>query len=132
MAAPDGFVTDNFKTTNSTDGHQVPVRVYRPAGLDKEAPALIFIHGGGFVMGDVSSRDPICLGLAHHRQCAVISAYYRLAPKHPFAAGFEDCYTALEWLAKEPVEAGFCPTKIAVCGVSQVVAWPRHWHWHWH
>ena len=68
MAAPDGFVTDNFKTTNSTDGHQVPVRVYRPAGLDKEAPALIFIHGGGFVMGDVSSRDPICLGLAHHRR----------------------------------------------------------------
>jgi acetyl esterase len=115
---------------NQTGHHQVPVRVYRPAGLDKEAPALIFIHGGGFVMGDVSSRDPICLGLAHHRQCAVISAYYRLAPKHPFAAGFEDCYTALEWLAKEPVEAGFCPTKIAVCGVSQVVAWPRHWHWH--
>jgi acetyl esterase/lipase len=118
MSAPDGFVINNYKTINSTDAHRVPVRVYRPAGLEKEAPALIFIHGGGFVMGDVSSRDPICLGLAHHGQCAVISVDYRLAPEHPFPAGFDDCYAALEWLAKEPVEAGFCPTKIAVCGIS--------------
>jgi acetyl esterase len=59
MSAPEGFVIDNYKTTSSSDGHQVPVRVYRPAGLDKDAPALIFIHGGGFVMGDVSSRDPL-------------------------------------------------------------------------
>jgi acetyl esterase len=118
MSAPEGFVIDNYKTTSSSDGHQVPVRVYRPAGLDKEASALIFIHGGGFVMGDVSSRDPLCLGLAHHGQCAVVSVDYRLAPEHPFPAGFDDCYTALEWLAKEPAEAGLCPAKIAVCGIS--------------
>jgi acetyl esterase len=118
MSAPESFVIDNYKTTSSSDGHQVPVRVYRPAGLDKDAPALIFIHGGGFVMGDVSSRDPLCLGLAHHGQCVVVSVDYRLAPEHPFPAGFDDCYAALEWLAKEPIEAGLSPTKIAVCGIS--------------
>ena len=118
MSAPEGFVINNYKTTSSCDGHQVPVRVYRPAGLDKDAPALIFIHGGGFVMGDVSSRDPICLGLAHHGQCAVVSVDYRLAPEHPFPAGFDDCHAALEWLAREPLEAGLCPAKIAVCGIS--------------
>ena len=118
MSAPEGFVINNYKTTSSSDGHQVPVRVYRPAGLDKDAPALIFIHGGGFVMGDVSSRDLICLGLAHHGQCAVVSVDYRLAPEHPFPAGFDDCHAALEWLAREPLEAGLCPAKIAVCGIS--------------
>ena len=118
MSAPEGFVINNYKTTSSSDGHQVPVRVYRPAGLDKDAPALIFIHGGGFVMGDVSSRDLICLGLAHHGQCAVVSVDYRLAPEHPFPAGFDDCHAALEWLAQEPLEAGLCPAKIAVCGIS--------------
>ncbi len=122
MSAPDGFVISNYKTTPSADGHRVPVRVYRPTGLDKDAPALIFIHGGGFVMGDVSSRDPLCLGLAHHGQCVVVSVDYRLAPEHPFPAGFDDCYAALEWLAKEPakesVGAGLCPAKIAVCGIS--------------
>jgi acetyl esterase len=118
MSAPEGFVINNYKTTPSGDGHQVPVRVYRPEGLAKDAPALIFIHGGGFVMGDISSRDPLCLGLAHHGQCAVISVDYRLAPEHPFPAGFDDCYAALEWLAQAPVETNLCPAKIAVCGIS--------------
>ena len=118
MTAPEGFVINNYKTTASGDSHQVPVRVYRPEGLDKDAPALIFIHGGGFVMGDVSSRDLICLGLARHGQCSVVSVDYRLAPEHPFPTGFDDCYAALEWLAQAPVEANLCPEKIAVCGIS--------------
>jgi acetyl esterase len=118
MSAPEGFVINNYKTSPLADGHQVPVRVYRPAGLDKDAPAMIFIHGGGFVMGDVSSRDPLCLGLAHHGQCVVVSVDYRLAPEHTFPAGFDDCYAALEWLAKKPIEASLSPAKIAVCGIS--------------
>jgi acetyl esterase/lipase len=118
MSAPEGFVIDNYKTEASSDGHQVPVRVYRPAGLKKDAPALIFIHGGGFVMGNVSSGDLICLGLAHHGQCAVVSVDYRLAPENPFPAGIDDCYAALEWLGKDPAETGLCPAKIAVCGIS--------------
>jgi acetyl esterase/lipase len=118
MSAPSGFVIDNYKIPRSGTDHQVPVRVYRPCGLDEGAPALIFIHGGGFVMGDVSGRDAFCLGMADHGQCAVVSVDYRLAPEHPFPAAFDDCYTTLEWLAQYPAETGLCPTKIAVCGIS--------------
>ncbi len=118
MSAPEGFAIDNYETAASADGHRVPVRVYRPEGLDKDTPALIFIHGGGFVMGDVSSRDPLCLGMAHHGQCPVVSVDYRLAPEHPFPAAVDDCYAALEWLAQAPSEASLCPSKIAVSGIS--------------
>lgn len=118
MSAPSGFVIDNYKIPCSGEDHQVPVRIYRPDSLNEKAPALLFIHGGGFVMGDVSSRDSLCLGLAHHGQCVVVSVDYRLAPEHPFPAGFDDCYAVLEWLAQEPAEANFCPTKMAVCGIS--------------
>lgn len=118
LEAPEGFVIDNYKTTASVDGHRVPVRVYRPKGLDKDVPVLVFIHGGGFVMGDVSSRDPLCLGMAHHGQCPVVSVDYRLAPEYPFPAAIDDCYATLEWLARAPVEANLCPSKIAVCGIS--------------
>jgi len=118
MSAPSGFAIDNYKIPCSGQDHQVPVRVYCPDGLDKNAPALIFIHGGGFVMGDVSSRDLMCLGLAHHGQCAVVSVGYRLAPEHPFPSAFDDCFAVLEWLAQNPVEADLFPAKIAVFGIS--------------
>ena len=118
MAAPDGFLIDNYLIPCPGEKHQVPVRVYRPAGLDTGQQALIFIHGGGFVMGNVSSRDPLCLELARHGQCAVVSVDYRLAPEHPFPAGFNDCYAALEWLAQGSAEANLKSSEIAVCGIS--------------
>jgi acetyl esterase len=118
LSAPEGFTINNYEIPGSDTDHQVPVRVYRPAELDEEAPALIWIHGGGFVMGDISGSDLLCLGLAHHGQCAVVSVDYRLAPEHPFPSAFDDCYAVLEWLAQKPVEANLNPTKIAVGGVS--------------
>ena len=118
MVAPDGFLIDNYEIPCPGEAHRVPVRVYRPEGLESDRPALIFIHGGGFVMGSVSSRDPLCLGLAQSGQCAVVSVDYRLAPEHPFPAGFDDCYAALLWVAEGPAEAGLNPSEIAVCGIS--------------
>lgn len=118
LQAPDGFVIDNYQAPGSDGDPPVPVRVYRPVGIDEEAPALIWIHGGGFVMGDISSADELCIGLADHGQCAVVSVDYRLAPEHPFPAAVNDCYAVLEWLSGEPEEAGLRPTKIAVGGVS--------------
>jgi acetyl esterase len=118
LQAPDGFVIDNYQAPGSDGNPPVPVRVYRPVGIDEEAPALIWIHGGGFVMGDISSADELCIGLAHHGHCAVVSVDYRLAPEHPFPAAVNDCYAVLEWLSSEPGEAGLKPAKIAVGGVS--------------
>jgi acetyl esterase/lipase len=118
MTAPDGYLIDNYGIPCLGVEHRVPVRVYRPEGLDDDKPALIFIHGGGFVMGNVSSRDPLCLGLAQYGRCVVVSVDYRLAPEHPFPAGFDDCYAALLWLAQGAAEARLNPAEIAVCGIS--------------
>lgn len=118
LPAPEGFTIDNYLVTGSDTDHRVAVRVYKPAGLSEEAPALVWIHGGGFVMGDISSNDLLCLGLAQHGQCAVVSVDYRLAPEHPFPAAFDDCYAVLDWLAQKPLEAKLSPDKIAVGGVS--------------
>lgn len=118
LPAPEGFIINNYSIPGSNPGFRVPVRVYKPAGLKADASALVWIHGGGFVMGNISSSDLLCLGLARHGQCAVVSVDYRLAPEHPFPAGFDDCYAALEWLAGNPVEANLNPSKIAVGGVS--------------
>jgi acetyl esterase/lipase len=118
LSAPEGFTINNYAVPGSDTDHQVPVRVYKPAALNAEDSALVWIHGGGFVMGDISGSDLLCLGLAHHGQCAVVSVDYRLAPEHPFPAAFDDCYAVLEWLAQKPVEANLNPSKIAVGGVS--------------
>jgi len=118
LEAPEGFTISNYTVQGADTDHRVPVRVYRPVELDKEAPALIWIHGGGFVMGNISGSDLLCLGLAHHGQCSVVSVDYRLAPEHPFPAAVDDCYAVLEWLGGLREEADLNPSKIAVGGVS--------------
>ena len=79
----------------------VSIRCYTPkiTPQHKPLPVLLWIHGGGFIAGNVPSDDPICQRFAVQCNCAVISVEYRLAPQNPFPAGFNDCYAALQWLA---------------------------------
>ena len=67
----------------------VPVRVYRPRG-DGELPAIVHLHGGGWVLGDLDSHDTVCRDLAAGSGCAVVAVDYRLAPEHPFPAALVD------------------------------------------
>ncbi|ONH23021.1 alpha/beta hydrolase [Pseudofrankia asymbiotica] len=102
---------------------EVPVRVYRPAlpssGTRGDLTAgVLNIHGGGFVVGDISIDDGSCLDLVRALGVVVVSVDYRLAPEHPFPAPLEDCYAALEWLAKSTADLGVDPTRIAVRGIS--------------
>ncbi|MBL7499313.1 alpha/beta hydrolase [Frankia sp. CNm7] len=102
---------------------EVPVRVYRPAHPDQGTPteptaALLNLHGGGFVIGDVSIDEGVCLDLVRALGVVVVSVDYRLAPEHPFPAPLEDCYAALEWLAKNTADLGVDPTRVAVRGIS--------------
>jgi acetyl esterase len=84
----------------------VPVRIYRPAGSG--AGALVYLHGGGWVIGSLESHDPLCRTLAARSGVTVASVDYRLAPEHRYPAAVEDAWTATAWAAErfEPVAVG--------------------------
>jgi acetyl esterase len=102
---------------NTTAG-DVPVRVYTPVNRDGLRPALLYIHGGGFVVGTLDMVDAACQQYADTLNVVVVSVDYRLAPEHPFPVPVEDCYTALTWLANKASELGVDPARIGVAGES--------------
>ncbi len=95
----------------------VRVRVYRPAG-DAPHPAVVYVHGGGFIAGDLDTEDIRCVRLAHDAGCVVVSVEYRLAPEHRYPAALDDCYAALCWTASSAPELGVDPSRIGVAGAS--------------
>ncbi len=96
---------------------EIPVRVYTPEA-GGPLPMLLFCHGGGWVVGNLDMGENICLSLAEKTPCMVISVDYRLAPEHPFPAGLNDCYAALQWAAERGGSLGGDPGRIAVAGES--------------
>lgn len=95
----------------------VPVRIYTPKGKGP-FPALVFFHGGGFVIGTLDQSDRFCQLLAHDTGSVVVSVDYRLAPEHPFPAGPEDCYAVTQEFAKRAQEFSADPHRIGVIGPS--------------
>ncbi|WP_372070678.1 alpha/beta hydrolase [Tistrella mobilis] len=96
-----------------------PARIYRPDGGDgSPAPALLFLHGGGWVLGDLDTHDDICRRLAVGSGAVVISLDYRLAPEHPFPAGFDDAVAAFRDLAGRAGALGLDPARLAIGGDS--------------
>ena len=93
----------------------VAVRIHRPGRLVNPAPVLLWIHGGGYVMGSAQQEDVPCRRLAHVNNVAVVAVEHRLAPEHPFPAPLEDCYSALVWLARQPWVDN---SRIAIGGAS--------------
>lgn len=97
---------------------EVPVRVYRPVGDSGTLPGVLWIHGGGYVVGSVDEDDLVTQHVTDAVQCIVVSVDYRLAPEHPFPAPLEDCYAALKWMADNASELGIDPDRIAITGPS--------------
>jgi acetyl esterase len=102
----------------STKPHPVPVRVYRPAGPPGSRPGLLYMHGGGFMLGDLESSNTTAWGFAAGTGAVVVSVDYRLAPEHPFPAAFVDSWAVLRWVAAHGIELGIDPTRLAVSGDS--------------
>jgi len=96
----------------------VRVRRYRPAGQDGPLPALVYLHGGGFVAGSLDLYDADARRIAAEVGAVVFSVDYRLAPEHPFPAGLEDCYATLVWVTENASELGVDPDRIGVGGES--------------
>jgi acetyl esterase len=99
----------------------IGARLYRPKQLRSESglsPALVFFHGGGWVIGDLDSHDVVCRKLAHEGELIVISVDYRLAPEHKFPSAVEDAITATKWIAANAGALGIDDRKLCVGGDS--------------
>lgn len=94
----------------------LPARLYRPAGSRRDLPALLYLHGGGFVAGSLDEADGSARQLAAQAQIAVLSLAYSLAPRHPFPAAPEDAHAALRWLAGHAAGQGIATDRLAVAG----------------
>jgi acetyl esterase/lipase len=93
----------------------VSVHVFRPTSSRPRSPALLWIHGGGMVLGDAAQDSAFCRLMADQLNIVVVSVEYRLAPEHPFPAPLDDGYAALRWLARQP---DIDPARIAIGGAS--------------
>ncbi|WP_319447524.1 MULTISPECIES: alpha/beta hydrolase [unclassified Mycobacterium] len=93
----------------------VRVHLHRPPGATGVGPGLLWIHGGGYVMGSAAQDDAMCRRFARQLGVTVASVDYRLAPENPYPAPLEDCYSALTWLAGLPAVD---PAHVAIGGAS--------------
>jgi acetyl esterase len=94
------------------------VRLYHPPGDKQIKPVLVYVHGGGWVIGSVAVFDPFCRLLSNASGVIIASVEYRLAPEHPYPAALEDTLTALQWAAGHANEWGGDPLCIALGGDS--------------
>jgi acetyl esterase len=99
----------------------IAARVYLPRTVRKRsgsAPALVFYHGGGWVIGDLDTHDVACRKLAHEGELVLIAIDYRLAPEHKFPAAVDDAITAAKWIAANAKELGIDAARLSVGGDS--------------
>lgn len=96
----------------------IPVRIYRPRPSETPLPVLVWLHGGGFVIGGLDTADRICRYFAKYADCIVVSVDYRLAPEHKFPAAVEDACAALAWVSAHATEIGGDDGRIAIGGDS--------------
>lgn len=99
------------------DADGVAVRLYLPE-VDGPLPLLVFLHGGGWMLGDLDTHDAMHRHLAKRAGCAVLGVGYRLAPEHPFPAGLDDATTAFAWARREAGALDCDPARIALGGES--------------
>jgi acetyl esterase len=113
---PAGVTT--IERTMDGPGGPLQLRIYTPANVARPAPAILYLHGGGFVIGDLETHDAPCAYLAHESGCVVVSLAYRLAPEHPFPAAVDDALAGFRWLADHADALGLDPARLAVGGDS--------------
>ena len=112
-----GGVRDLMAETSSGS---IPLRVYRPAGVgdSQRLPALVFFHGGGWVIGDFETHDVLCRQLTAEAGVSVVSVDYRVAPEHKFPAAVDDAWAATRWVVAHAAELGIDAARLAVGGDS--------------
>jgi acetyl esterase/lipase len=114
---PNIEVTERF-VPGAEGSPDVRVLVYIPKDAPRPVPALLWIHGGGYIIGSADQDDLQVKGIVTEVGCAAVSVDYRLAPETPFPGPVEDCYAALKWVHTNANELGVDPNRIAIGGAS--------------
>ena len=115
-----GVINETHNVRSSyTKGHQIRTRAFRPAGTATETlPAMIYFHGGGYMMGIPEMANVFYEDILKRRKVAIFSPDYRLSQKDPFPAGFNDCYDVLLWLRDNAQKLNINPNNIIIAGHS--------------
>jgi len=114
-----GAAAQAIPTTDVELADGITVRVYLPAGGEARKPAVVYLHGGGWVSGSIDQHDSTCRLLALHGDVVVVNVGYRLSPEHPYPAPLDDCEAALHWTVTEGERLhGIDPSRVAVAGSS--------------
>ncbi len=106
LPAVEGVTSQDQSVPGPPGDPAVRVRIYQPTDRPSLLPALLWIHGGGYVMGDIEQDDRLMKQLVKRVGCVAVSVDYRLPPEHPFPAPVEDCYAGLQWLFAHAGELG--------------------------
>lgn len=114
----ENVLKEDHKVPGPTGDPEVLVRIYRPAESTGTLPGLLWIPGGGYVMGSIEQEDYAVQHVVEAVGCVVVSVEYRRAPEHPFPAPIEDCYAALKWVADNATDLSVDPSRLAVGGAS--------------
>jgi acetyl esterase len=96
---------------------EIRVRIYLPDAV-RPLPVLVYLAGGGWVLGSLDGADALCRCLADAASCAIVSVDYRRAPENRFPAALEDCYAATSWIAEHGAKEGLDPERVAIGGAS--------------
>ncbi len=116
---PEDVVVQDTRVPGPAGAPPVRVRTYRPRQpAPGPTPALLWIHGGGYILGVPEMDDFLCIDFARELGILVVSVDYRLAPQHPFPGPLEDCYAALTWLFAQAGALHVLPERIAIGGAS--------------
>ncbi|MBP2651171.1 MAG: esterase/lipase [Firmicutes bacterium] len=110
-----GLVTERVIVTSI---RKTLVRIYAPQNTGVKLPVVVYMHGGGFVTGDLELMDGVCRMLAKNAECVVVSVDYGLAPEYKFPGALEECYEVVKWVHENATQIGGNPTNIAVAGDS--------------
>ncbi|GGB09101.1 esterase [Macrococcus hajekii] len=113
-----GITQQEYMIKNKMDNVDIRVKVYAPVNQSAQLPAVLFIHGGGYMFGSIEGDDAKCARYVKEINCVVVSVDYRLAPENPYPAAIEDCYAALQWMVNEHKKLNIDTTKVAVVGGS--------------
>ena len=106
-------------TTRRIKESELLVKIYEPKNRqNSKLPAVVWIHGGGYVLGNADGDDGLCECFVMEVNCVVVSIDYRLAPEHPYPAAIEDCYSGLKWTVDNAEELKIDTSRIAIAGAS--------------